>query len=141
MNYNKIILVGNLTRDPQLSYTPNQTAVADFGIAVNRKWTDQSGSERDEVCFVDCKAFGKRAENINKWCDKGNPLLIEGRLCFQQWKQDDGLKRSKHEVVVENFVFMPTVEKTEGQLYNEPAKQECKAGTRGGTTDEDDIPF
>ena len=79
-NFNKVLLMGNLTRDPQLSYTPNQTAVVDFGLAVNRKWTGQDGSQRDETCFVDCQAFGRQAENINKYLKKGNPLFVEGKV-------------------------------------------------------------
>ena len=70
-NFNKVILVGNLTRDPQLSYLPSQTAVVEFGIATNRKWKAQDGQQREEVCFVDCRAFGKPAETINKYCKKG----------------------------------------------------------------------
>jgi len=104
-NYNKIIIIGHLTRDPQLSYTPNQTAVVDFGIATNHKWTGQDGQSHEEVCFVDCIAFGKRAENINKYCQKGQPLLVEGRLKFDQWEAQDGSKRSKHKINVDNFTF------------------------------------
>ena len=84
-NFNKVILMGNLTRDPQLSYLPSQTAVVDFGIAVNRRWTGQDGQQREEVCFVDCRAFGKPAETINKYCKKGKPLMLEGRLTFDSW--------------------------------------------------------
>lgn len=106
-SYNKILLMGNLTRDPQLSYTPSQTAVVDFGLATNRKWTAQDGSQRDETCFVDCRAFGKMAETINKFFKKGKPILVEGRLSFDQWTAQDGSKRSKHRVTVENFTFLP----------------------------------
>lgn len=105
-NYNKVILLGNLTRDPQLSYTPNQTAVVDFGLAINRRWTSQDGSAREETCFVDCRAFGKSAENINKYCQKGRPLLVEGRLTFDSWQAQDGSKRSKLRVTVERFQFI-----------------------------------
>ena len=103
---NKIILLGNLTRDPQLSYTPNQTPVVDFGMATNRKWKAQDGSDREEVCFVDCRMFGKRAEAINKYVKKGEKLLIEGRLTFDQWEAQDGTKRTKHRINVENFEFV-----------------------------------
>ena len=105
--FNKILLMGNLTRDPQLSYTPNQTAVVDFGLATNRRWTGQDGSQRDEVCFVDCRAFGRLAENINKYLSKGRPIFIEGRLTFDTWTAQDGTKRSRHRVTVENFQFLP----------------------------------
>ena len=105
-NYNKVLLIGRLTRDPQLSYTPNQTAIVDFGLAVNRKWKGQDGSERDETCFVDCTMFGRRAEVINKYCKKGNPLFVEGRLTFDSWQAQDGSKRSKLKVTVESFEFL-----------------------------------
>jgi len=105
-NYNKVILLGNLTRDPQLSYTPNQTAVVDFGLATNRKWTGQDGTAREETCFVDCRAFGRSAENINKYCQKGRPLLVEGRLTFDSWQAQDGSRRSKLRVTVERFQFI-----------------------------------
>ena len=106
-NYNKVMLMGNLTRDPQLSYTPNQLAIVDFGLAVNRKWKGQDGSQRDETCFVDCTAFGKTAETINKYLSKGRPVFIEGRLTFDSWTGQDGTKRSKLKVTVENFQFLP----------------------------------
>ena len=105
-NFNKVMLMGRLTRDPQLSYTPNQTAIVDFGLAINRKWKGQDGSERDETCFVDCTMFGRRAEVVNKYCKKGNPLFVEGRLTFDSWQAQDGSNRSKLKVTVENFEFL-----------------------------------
>ena len=105
-NYNKIILVGNLTRDPQLSYLPSQMPVVDFGLAVNRKWKDQSGQQREDVCFIDCRAFAKSAEIINQYLRKGRQALIEGRLQFDQWTDKDGNKRSKHRIFVESFQFL-----------------------------------
>ena len=136
MNFNKIILVGNLTRDTQLSYLPNQTPVVEFGMAVNRNWTGKAGNKQEETLFIDCKMFGKRAEVINKYCDKGNPLMIEGRLCYRTWKQDDGTKRVKYEVVVESFEFVPTGEKVSAG-YSEPAKKEAEQKAVDG----DDVPF
>jgi single-strand DNA-binding protein len=105
-NFNKVLLMGNLTRDPQLSYTPNQTAVVDFGLATNRRWTGQDGNQRQETCFVDCRAFGRQAENINKYLTKGRPVFIEGRLTYEAWTAQDGTKRSRHRVTVENFQFL-----------------------------------
>lgn len=104
-SYNKVIMIGNLTKDPVLSETPSKTPVVDFGIATNRKWRngDKSG---EEVCFVDCNAFGKMAENIAKYFLKGKPILIEGRLTFDSWTAQDGTKRSKHRVTVESFQFV-----------------------------------
>lgn len=104
---NKVLLLGNLTRDPQLSYTPSQTAVVDFGVATNRRWTGQDGSQREETCFVDCRAFGHTAENINKFFKKGKPIFLEGRLTFDSWTAQDGSKKSKLRVTVENFQFLP----------------------------------
>jgi len=105
-NYNKVLLIGNLTRDPQLSYTPSQTAVVDFGLATNRRWTAQDGSQREETCFVDCRSFGKQAETINKYLTKGRSVFVEGRLTFDSWTTQDGSKRSRLRVTVETFQFM-----------------------------------
>ncbi len=104
-NYNKVILAGNLTRDPQLSYTPTQTPVVDFGMAINRTWRGQDGQKNEETCFVDCRAFGRQAETINQYLSKGRPVLVEGRLHFSSWEKD-GRKHSKLRVTVENFQFL-----------------------------------
>ena len=105
-NFNKVILMGNLTRDPQMSYLPSQTAVVELGLAVNRKWRSQDGQQKEETCFVDCKAFGKQAETLNQYMRKGQPLLIEGRLQLSQWEDKEGNRRSKLRVVVEGFQFV-----------------------------------
>jgi single-strand DNA-binding protein len=123
-SFNKVILMGNLTRDPQLSYTPSQTAVVDFGLATNRKWTGQDGAQHDEACFVDCRAFGKTAENINKFFKKGRPIFVEGRLSFDQWTAQDGTKRSKHRVTVENFTFLPGGERRAAEEGPAPGPDE-----------------
>jgi single-strand DNA-binding protein len=104
---NKVILIGNLTRDPQLKYLPSQTAVAEFGIAMNRKFRTATGEDREEVCFVDCSAFGRTGEVINQYCRKGKQIYIEGRLKLDQWEdKQGGGKRSKLSVVVDNFQFL-----------------------------------
>jgi single-strand DNA-binding protein len=105
-NLNKVLLMGNITRDPQLSYLPSQTPVCDFGLAINRTWTGQDGVKKEETTFVDCSCFGKTAELISKYKKKGDPLFIEGRLKLDQWEGQDGSKRSKMRVVVENFQFL-----------------------------------
>src|SRR3954471_18635839 len=106
-NFNKVILAGNLTRDPQLRYLPSQTAVVDFGLAVNHKWRTPQGEDREEVLFIDCSCFGKQAETINKYCQKGKPILVEGRLKYETWDdKESGGKRSKHKVVVDGFQFL-----------------------------------
>src|SRR5438876_1868732 len=84
-NYNRIILVGNLTRDPQLRYLPSQMAVVDFGLAVNHKFKTKTGEDRDEVLFIDCSCFGRGAEVINQYCQKGKQLLVDGRLKLDTW--------------------------------------------------------
>jgi single-strand DNA-binding protein len=106
-NFNKVILAGNLTRDPQMRYLPSQTAVVEFGLAVNHKWRTAQGEDREEVLFIDCTCFGKQAETINKYCQKGKSLLVEGRLKYETWDdKESGAKRSKHKVVVDGFQFL-----------------------------------
>src|SRR5689334_11356666 len=107
-SFNRVMLLGNLTRDPQLRYLPNnQTAIAEFGLACNRKFKTQSGEDREEVTFVDITAFGRQAEIINQYCQKGRPIFIEGRLKFDSWEdKNGGGKRSKLSVVIENFQFV-----------------------------------
>ncbi len=106
-NFNKVLLMGNLTRDPQLRYLPSQTPVVEFGLAVNRRWRTPQGEDREEVTFVECSAFGKMAETINQYCQKGKPIFIEGRLKFDSWEdKQGGGKRSKLSVVIEGFQFV-----------------------------------
>jgi single-strand DNA-binding protein len=105
-NYNRVILMGNLTRDPQLKYLPNNTAVCEFGLAINRRWRDKDGNQKEDVCFVDISAFARTAETINQYMTKGKPILVEGRLKFDSWTGQDGQKRSKLSVVAENFQFV-----------------------------------
>lgn len=105
-NFNKVILLGRLTRDPQLSYLPSNTAVVEFSVATSRTFKKQDGSQGEEVCFTDCNMFGKRAEVINKYLHKGDPIFVEGRLKLDQWQAQDGSKRSKLRVFVENFEFI-----------------------------------
>ena len=113
-NYNKVILAGNLTRDPQLSYLPSNTPVVEFGMAINRKWRGQDGNTKEEVCFVDLRAYGRQAETINQYMTKGQAKLVEGRLQYQQWTAKDGTKRSKHMVIVEGFQFLGGPRQGEG---------------------------
>jgi single-strand DNA-binding protein len=106
-SFNKVILAGNLTRDPELTHTPSNVAICKFGLAANRRWRDKnSGENKEEVCFVDCVAFGRSGEVITQYLTKGRNILIEGRLNFRQWEAQDGTKRSKHEIVVETFQFL-----------------------------------
>lgn len=105
-NFNKVLLMGNLTRDPQMSYLPSQTAVVEIGLAVNRRWTGKDGQRKEDTCFIDCRAFGKQAETLNRYMKKGQPIFVEGRLDFDSWTGQDGAKRSKHRVTIENFQFL-----------------------------------
>lgn len=146
-SYNRIVLVGNLTRDPQLSYTASNMAVCKFGIATNRRRKDRDGNLQEETCFVDCTAFGRAGETFNQYMSKGAQVLVEGRLQFQQWTNPEGQKRSKHEVIVENFTFLGSGRGGEGG----PPPGEVDAGATagvhtGGTNaepppDGDPIPF
>jgi single-strand DNA-binding protein len=107
-NYNKVILVGNLTRDPEVRYTPKGVAIAKFGLAINRVWRDaNTGEQKEEVTFVDIEAFGKQAENLGKYVRKGSPLMIEGRLKFDTWEdKQTNQKRSRLVVVLEYSQFL-----------------------------------
>lgn len=106
-SFNRVILCGNLTRDPELKYTPKGTAIARIGLAMNRKWKDQDGEQREEVLFVDCESFGRTAETIGQYLSKGKPILIEGRLKLDTWTDKaTNQQRSKLGVIIENFQFL-----------------------------------
>ncbi len=141
--YNKVILVGNLTRDPQLSYLPSQTPVVEFGLAINRRWRGQNGEPREETCFVDCRCYGKQAETFNQHMSKGQTVLVEGRLQLDTWEGPDGSKRSKHRVFVQNFQFMsprgavPARQGPPAQQAAPPAPGEPEPPEESA----DDIPF
>ncbi len=127
-SYNRVILAGNLTRDPQLSYTPSNTPVCEFGMAVNRRWRDKDGNQKDEVCFVDLSAYGRTAETINQYMKKGNPILIEGRLRYRQWTNKEGQNRTKLDVHVDNFTFLGGGGGGGGANANRPAARPAQAG-------------
>jgi single-strand DNA-binding protein len=112
---NKVMLIGNLTRDPELRVTPKGTAICQFGLAVNRQFKDESGATRDETTFVDIEAWGKQGETVAKFCTKGKPLFVEGRLKLDTWDdKTTGQKRSKMKIVLENFQFIGGREGGEG---------------------------
>jgi single-strand DNA-binding protein len=131
---NKVILMGNLTRNPQLRSLPSGTAVCGFGLAVHRKYRGQDGEMKEETCFVDVDAFGKQAETIGKYMSKGRPILVEGRLRFQQWLAEDGQKRSKMGVVLERFHFIGPRDGGGGEV---PVRNDEAAPPPA----DDDIPF
>lgn len=140
---NAVTLSGNLTRDPETRFTPSGTAIAKFGLAVNRKWKDQSGELKEEVVFIDVDAFGKQAEVIGQYFKKGSKILMTGRLRLDQWDdKQTGQKRSKLGVVLESFEFMSG--KTQGGENEAPVKPSpATAGvpTGGKEEDFDSIPF
>ncbi len=133
-SYNRIVLMGNLTRDPQLTYTPSNVAVCKFGMATSRKWKSKDGTEREDTCFVDCTVFGKGGETFNQYMSKGRSVLIEGRLQLNQWETPEGQKRSKHEVLVDNYTFVGSGEKREASTQT-PQSDEPPPPT------DDNIPF
>jgi len=144
-NFNKVFLMGNMTRDPQLSYLPSQTPVVEFGLATNRRWTGNDGSQREETCFIDCRSFGKPAEIINQYMSKGRPILVEGRLDFDTWTAQDGSRRSKHRVTVQNFQFLRgggnqanSSDRTAQQSPDSDTSGKSQASPSGP---DDDIPF
>lgn len=105
-NLNKVMLIGNLTRDPELKYTTSGKAVSGFGLAINRSYTDASGEKIEDTCFVDVVAWDRLAEVCNDYLSKGKPVFIEGRLQYRAWEQEDGKKRSKLEIVAQNIQFL-----------------------------------
>lgn len=105
-NLNRVMLMGNLTRDPEMRYLPSNMAVVSLGLAINRRWKNQQGEQQEETTFVDCEAFGRSAEVINQYLRKGRPLFIEGRLKLDQWQDKEGNNRSRMKVVIESFQFV-----------------------------------
>ena len=106
-SFNKVFLMGNLTRDVELKYTPSDQAVANIGLAVNRRYRTREGEDREETTFVDCEAWGRTAEVMNQYLSKGRPVFLEGRLKLDQWEdRDSGKSRSKLKMVIENFQFI-----------------------------------
>ena len=105
-SFNRVMLMGNLTRDPELRYTPGGQAVASFTVAVNRVYNSQSGEKKEEVSFIRCVVWGKRAEVCNEYLKKGSPVFVEGRLQSRSWDAQDGTKRSTIEVIAQNVQFL-----------------------------------
>jgi len=128
---NKVLLIGNLTRDPELRYIPSGAAVANFGLAMNRVYTTQDGERKEEVCFVDIDVWGKTAENCANYLAKGRLVLVEGSLQFRTWETEDGQKRSKLSVRAFNVQFL-------GGRRTEDVPE---AGGMGEVEADDDIPF
>ena len=147
-NYNKVILMGNLTRDPEVKYTSGGTAIAKLGMAINRTWTNKEGQKQEETTFVDVDAFGRQAEVIGQYLKKGRPVMIEGRLKLDQWDdKQTGQKRSKLGVTLEGFQFLDSRgEGGGGQGYQSDtpaagASSASASAPAANIPEDDDVPF
>jgi len=131
---NKVLIMGNLTRDPELRYIPSGTAVCEFGLALNREYKDKAGEKREDVCFVDIVVWGRQGETCNQYLSKGRPVFIEGRLQFDSWESKEGEKRSRLRVVADRVQFMGSGRRDDSGGGGGPergASQE-KVGARSG---------
>jgi len=160
--YNKVILVGRLTRDPELKYLTSGTSLASFGLAASRNWKDKNtGESKEDTMFIDITAFGKAAEIANQYLKKGNRVLVEGRLVLESWEDNNGNKRSKHKVTAESIQFMETRAESQAsasssssyETNNSPSQQNEYSNQQSSQNkssnqapkeidiEEDDIPF
>ncbi len=121
--YNKVVMIGNLTRDIELRYLPSGLAIAKSAIATSYKYKTQTGEQKDEVCFLDFNIFGKSAEIANQYLKKGSKVLLEGRLVFEQWTSQDGSSRSKHSLRVDTMKMLDTRSDSTGGAYNQDYNQ------------------
>ena len=161
-SFNKVILMGNLTRDPELRYLPSGSAVCDFTIATNRQYKTREGEQKEEVAFIDTSMFGRRGEVISEYLKKGDPILVEGRLKLDQWETAEG-RRSKLKVIAESFEFVGSSrgggygDSNSGSSgYSQPSGQRSQSAQRqrpqqqapapppediGDDVSDDEIPF
>jgi single-strand DNA-binding protein len=135
---NKVFLIGNLTRPPELRYTPSGTAVADLRLAVNRVYSTQGGEKREDTYFLTVVVWGKQAESCGEYLDKGSPILVEGRLQTREWETKDGQKRNVVEVVAERVQFMGRGKQPAGAPAAAPAEAFAVDDAAHG---DDDVPF
>lgn len=145
-SYNKVILMGNLTRDPELKVLQGGSTVCEFGMAMNESWTDKSSGEKMEsVCFVDVDIWGKQAETVDKFFEKGKPILVEGSLRYESWESEDGNKRSRIKVRAQRFSFVGsnTNGSTNGNTNGDsvPSEPTSSPGDVVDKDESDDIPF
>jgi single-strand DNA-binding protein len=154
-NFNKVILAGNLTRDPVLKYTAKGTAIAEIGLAINRVWKTEAGENKEEVTFVDADAFGRTAEVIAQYLKKGRPILVEGRLRYETWDdKQTKQKRSKLGVVIESFQFIDSKGASDSGVPSSPPASSRPAASAAPSAEnapppepevpqpeEDDVPF
>lgn len=149
--FNKIIIVGNLTRDVDLKYLPSGSAVSTIGLASNRKYKKQDGSQVEDVCFVDVKLFGRTAEIANQYLKKGSQVLIEGRLSLETWNDQSGAKRSKHTIIAESMQMLGRSDSSGSNSYDNQSNYMNNNNTDSSNIannkipeidiDEDEIPF
>lgn len=148
-NLNKVMLIGNLTRDPELRHTPRGTAVAELGLAINRTWTDDQKGKQEETTFVDVTLWGRQAETVQQYLTKGSPIYIEGRLNLDTWDdKTTGQKRSKLKVIGESFQFLSGGNKGGGGSPAPRSSSDRSSSSSGASAapaddfqEEDDIPF
>jgi single-strand DNA-binding protein len=151
-NFNKVILLGNLTRDVDVRFSQGGLAIGKFGMAINRQSTTRDGEKKESTCFVDLTAFGRQAEVLQQYVGKGSPLFVEGRLEYSTWETQEGNKRSKLEVIVENFQFVGGRSESRGESSGgrgtragaqrgSAGQQEGDAAEASGNVDYGDIPF
>jgi single-strand DNA-binding protein len=152
-NFNRVILAGNLTRDPELRYTPKGVAIAKITLAINRTWKSETGEAKEEVTFVDVDAFGRQAEVVGQYMKKGRPFLVEGRLKLDQWEdKNTHQKQSKLKVVLEGFSFIDSKGADSGASSDAPRARPATATTaatdapapaevEAPETEQDDVPF
>jgi single-strand DNA-binding protein len=149
-SFNRVILAGNLTRDPELRYTPKGVAIASFTLAVNRRWKSETGENKEEVSFIDVDSFGRQAETIAQYLKKGRPFLVEGRLKQDTWEdKNTHQKQSKLKVVLEGFSFIDSKGgDTAAPAPTRPAAAPAAAadatsvpGPDVAEPEQDDVPF
>ena len=130
--YNKVVLVGYLTRDVEIRYSQSGSAIGNVGIATSRKWKSQTGEQKDEVMFIDLTFFGRTAEIANQYLRKGSKVLVDGRLQFQQWTAQDGSKRSKHAITVENLQMLDSKADSQNPNNNNGYSEQASQNNYGG---------
>ncbi|HIE34840.1 MAG TPA: single-stranded DNA-binding protein [Campylobacterales bacterium] len=145
--YNRVVLLGNLTRDIELRYTQNGTAIAKTGIATNRRYKTQAGEQKDEVCFIDITLFGRAAEIANQYLSKGRKVLVEGRLIYEQWVDASGQKRSKHSIAVDNLQMIGSRDESSFEPNSTKEEQKSSSNLDSNSKEmpeidiDDEIPF
>ena len=143
-NFNKVILVGNLTRDPELRYIPSGQAVTTLGVAVNTTFAPKDGEKREETCFINVVVWGRQAETCSEYLSKGRPVLVEGRLRSRSWEAQDGTKRSTIEVVAQRVQFLGSRgagQSSAGKGDSQVPAGETDDGNQEQKQGDDDIPF